>query len=246
MNSLPTPLTISQIEAERAEAASAIRKMGQYKKLSSIIVVCFALAITGYLIMRLQDFSSDPALAVVVVVMVALAAALEFDGAFLFGFAAVFAGALMVVATGKNAAEDMADIAAVFAVVVAGGLVGAVAGALSGSFRLYLERIESVIKSSTDRIAMLADLDATATNSCVQYLAWCESDPDLRCYQDAIGSMARLPTLLDFNTAKDWINTAQKRHTDAQKRHTDAQKTMAAQEACKRLAGWDELTNAVR
>ena len=233
MPSLPRPLTPVEIEEARASAtadlANAVRRARNFRR-TSIGVLATGACIT---------LTLSPAIPPEMVHVLGSACSGALEGGLV--------GALMMCVAESGFYREGALAGAregAWSGALAGALFGALLGTGAGIFVGMPAAMFAVSQDDSGpdararhRLSKFAALDAASTGDhCVQYLAWCDSDPDLTEYQNAIGAMGRMPIMLDFETAQSWIsNTENKRSA--------AVRTSRRRAACNRLAAWDGLTN---
>lgn len=230
LNKLPSPLTPEQIELERnatQKIITANQKRIKLTKFFSILGAATATIVFVYLC--IFGSVTDVALTVSIGVIIPMGVILT-TVAFMFTDLSAFFVAILVAIVGiqiglvLGVAERELTVLVALALLVVG-------------FALLVVAHEDVCdflfdtSAAKNRLNELKELNKESGECCVQYLKWCQSDHDLKAYQDQIGKMARLPIMLDYKNAHDWINNRQAGLSQQEKQ-------VQASEACKTLAEW--------
>lgn len=243
-DTIPMPLTVEQIKAERSkgtltlqEATSRLRAIRRLTVASTI----FATLLMGYLYMYGYLNSSHLGLIVIAFVVALFGFVLVSPGAF---SSAVGSSALAVMVTEwiwlRGGVPEYPSGVPEYPSLELWWLLCCVfitALAIAVLMAFAVNSAASKQSIATFHLADLGDLDQNASGFCVQYLAWCEHEPALAAYQDQIGKMNRMPIMLGYLTAKEWIDGAVARRL-AEKSAT------AAQEARKKLSDWGQPVSA--
>jgi len=226
------PLTVEQITAERSKstltlqrATSRLRAIRHLTVASSI----FAILLMAYLYMYGYLNSSHLALSVIASIVALLSFTLVSPGAFSSALAMMITMWMWLrdgVPVYSSLEPGWSAVCVVITVLATAALTAFAVGSAASK--------QSI---ATFRLADLRDLDQSTGGYCVQYLAWCEHEPALAAYQDQIGKMNRMPIMLVYLTAKEWIDGAVARRL-AEKSAT------AAQEARKKLSDWGKPVSA--